>query len=98
MQQTIEVENIKCGGCANTINKKLTETFSPNRVEIDIEQGKITLDADSLDMDAVEDTLRSIGYPKQGSAEGLDNVKAKAVSFVSCAIGRMDSVEQPHKK
>lgn len=93
MEQTIEVENIKCGGCANTIKKRLTETFSPDHIEIDIEQGRITLGADALDMEAVEETLRGIGYPKRGSAEGLDNVKAKAVSFVSCAIGRMDNSE-----
>lgn len=93
MEQTIEVENIKCGGCANTIKKRLSEAFTTNHIEIDIEQGRITLDAEALDMDAVEETLRGIGYPKRGTAEGLDNVKAKAVSFVSCAIGRMDSSE-----
>ncbi len=93
MEQTIDVENIKCGGCANTIRKKLTETFSPDSIEIDVEQNRITLSADALDMESVEETLRSIGYPKRGTAEGLDNVKAKAVSFVSCAIGRMDNNE-----
>ncbi len=91
MKQHIEVENIKCGGCANTIRKRLNEQFSLDNVEIDIEQGAITLEADSLDLDAVAGTLRGIGYPLRGSAEGLDNVKAKAVSFVSCAIGRMES-------
>ncbi len=91
MEQTIAVDNIKCGGCANTIKKKLTEQFSPNAIEVDIEQGVITLSADSLDMSAVEKTLLGIGYPRQGTAAGLDNVKAKAVSFVSCAIGRMES-------
>jgi copper chaperone len=91
MEQMIEVENIKCGGCANTIKKKLEERYSPESSEIDIEQGRITLTTDeAVNMDELEETLRGIGYPKRGSVEGLDNVKAKAVSFVSCAIGRME--------
>ena len=93
MEQKIEVENIKCGGCANTIKKKLTEAFSPDAIDVDVEQGEICLTANALDMEAVEEMLRSIGYPRRGTAEGLDNVKAKAVSFVSCAIGRMDNSE-----
>ncbi len=93
MEQTIAVENIKCGGCANTIKKKLTEQFSPDTIEVNVEQGEITLAAEALNMDAIEETLRNIGYPRRGTAEGLDNVKAKAVSFVSCAIGRMDNRE-----
>lgn len=92
MEQSIEVENIKCGGCANTIQKRLTERYSPESIHIDIEQGAITLTStDALDMDAVEKTLQAIGYPKRGTVEGLENVKAKAVSFVSCAVGRIDS-------
>lgn len=92
MEQSIEVENIKCGGCANTIQKKLTEQFQPDTVEVNVEEGRITLNHSSgLDMAAVEEMLRGIGYPKRGSVDGLDNVKAKAVSFVSCAVGRMDN-------
>ncbi len=90
MEQIIEVDNIKCGGCASTIKKKLTEAHALESVEVDIEQGAVTLTAASIDMEAVEATLRGIGYPRKGTAEGIDNVKAKAVSFVSCAIGRMD--------
>ena len=92
MEQMIEVENIKCGGCANTIKKKLEERYSPESSEIDIEQGTVRYEHESeaaLSTE-VEEALLALGYPKRGSVEGLGNVKAKAVSFVSCAIGRID--------
>jgi copper chaperone len=88
MQQTLEVENIKCGGCAHTIKTKLQEKHGID-AEIDIEHGVIRYDGDEdIRADALE-TLRGLGYPERGSAEGIEAVKAKAVSFVSCAIGRV---------
>jgi copper chaperone len=88
MQQTLEVENIKCGGCAHTIKTKLQEKHGI-AAEIDVEHGVIRYDSDKdIRTDALE-TLRGLGYPERGSAEGIEAVKAKAVSFVSCAIGRV---------
>jgi len=34
--------------------------------------------------------LLDLGYPEIDSVEGFDSAKAKAKSFVSCAIGKMD--------
>jgi len=39
----ITVENIKCGGCAGTITKKLTKVFDTENIEINIEQGLLIL-------------------------------------------------------
>jgi copper chaperone len=33
--------------------------------------------------------LLSLGYPEKGSVAGMEALKAKGKSFVSCAIGRM---------
>ncbi len=90
MKYTIEVENIKCGGCANTIKKKVSENHPIDEIEVEVESGAITIHSAKDQQTAIEETLQSLGYPKKGSVEGLNNVKAKAVSFVSCAIGRMD--------
>lgn len=90
MKYTIEVENIKCGGCASTIKKKVSENHPIDGIEVEVENGTITIDSTDHLESAIEETLLSLGYPKKGSVEGLNNVKAKAVSFVSCAIGRMD--------
>jgi len=57
MNHVIEIENLKCGGCANTIVKGLA----------------------------------AMGYPERGSVTGLTAGIATAKSFVSCAIGRVQS-------
>ena len=61
-----------------------------SHVGVNIEQGVVVIDADS---DASEDwrtALLNLGYPEKGSAEGIAAAKAKAKSFVSCAVGRVD--------
>jgi len=90
MQIVIEVENIKCGGCANSITNKLKEDRRIHNVVVDIENGLVTLEANNEEprTDAITRLLK-MGYPETGSVEGLKAVKAKASSFVSCAVGRM---------
>jgi len=90
MQIAIEVENIKCGGCANSITGKLMEDERIQTVEVDVDNGIVTLEANSDEVrtDAISSLLK-MGYPETGSVEGLKAVKAKASSFVSCAVGRM---------
>lgn len=91
MQHVIDVENIKCGGCANTIKGRLGALTGVSDVQIDIENGRITLDAPDDSRALLVETLLASGYPERGSVEGIKAAKAKAKSFVSCAIGRMGS-------
>ena len=87
-----EVENIKCGGCANSINAKLLELDNVGRVEVNVEAGQVSVEspAESAQLKAtIEAALASMGYPAKGSVTGLSSVKAKATSYVSCAIGRL---------
>jgi copper chaperone CopZ len=86
----ITVENIKCGGCAGSITKKLVEAFDTENIEVNIEQGTISIDVDDARRDEVAKVLLNLGYPETDSVEGFDSAKAKAKSFVSCAIGKMD--------
>ncbi len=88
----IEVENIKCGGCANGINQKLLAMEGIDDVSVDVQSGQVSVMAasDSPELkQAVLQQLTSMGYPEKGSVEGLRSVKAKAASYVSCAIGKM---------
>lgn len=89
MAFSIRVENIKCGGCANTIRKRMTEIPGVTSAEVDIEQGLVHIEGEDSTQVSVVASLREAGYPETGSAEGLAALKAKASSFVSCAIGRM---------
>ncbi len=89
MNHIIDVENIKCGGCANTIENKLKKLDSVTQVSVNVEQGQVTIEAGDDSRVQLVDTLLASGYPEKGTAEGLKAAKAKAKSFVSCAIGKM---------
>lgn len=90
MEYTLNVENIKCGGCANTIQRRLSEIDGVESVIVDVEQGAVTVNSDEELRPLVTENLKKLGYPISGSVEGMGSVKAKAKSFVSCAIGRME--------
>jgi len=92
MRQTFEVENVKCGGCANTLKTKLRDAFGDVEVDLEVNPRKITLEIEDNQIDELKDQLRSLGYPLSSEElSPLQNVGAKAKSFVSCAIGKMDS-------
>ena len=84
-----DVENIKCGGCENTIRKGLSNIAGVSEVQIDRDQQRITLLANEADRHTIAEKLRSMGYPEQGSVAGLQSGLAQAKSMVSCAIGKV---------
>ena len=86
----IEVENIKCGGCAGSIRKGLAAVDGVGSVEVDIEGGVVDVQASDDLRPEITRKLSSMGYPETGSVQGLKSAGAKARSFVSCAVGRMD--------
>ena len=91
MSIEIEVKNIKCGGCANSIRKGLLEDSRIESVEVDIKNGKVSFTGNDSARDAAIARLLKMGYPEKGSVEGIKSAAAKAKSFASCAIGRMSN-------
>jgi copper chaperone len=91
MSYTIAVENIKCGGCASSIRKKLTDGGLARAVDVDVEKGEVRIEGDPDARDRAIAALAGMGYPETGSVEGLRSAAAKAKSFVSCAVGRIDN-------
>lgn len=89
MSWTVTVENIKCGGCANSIKKALMLIPGVSDVNVDIEKGAVQVQADEAARPAVTQRLLGLGYPESGAVSGLGSAAAKAKSFVSCAIGRV---------
>ncbi|MGE5640816.1 MAG: heavy-metal-associated domain-containing protein [Clostridia bacterium] len=89
MELRIEVENVKCGGCARTIEKNLRADARISSVSVDPAAGIVTLEASADVRAEAAATLARLGYPERGSVEGLKAATAAAKSFVSCAIGRM---------
>lgn len=86
----IIVDNIKCNGCAGSITKKLQETFNTT-VSVNVEEATVTIDINNDQHDEVAEVLLGLGYPELNSIEGFNAVKAKAKSFVSCAIGTVNN-------
>lgn len=91
MNYEISVENIKCGGCAGTITKKITELDGVDSTEVEIEAGVVKIDGAEGLRETLVATLLKLGYPETGTAEGIAAAKAKAKSFVSCAVGRINA-------
>jgi copper chaperone CopZ len=86
MKHTHAIQNIRCGGCANTIKKELSKIF--DSVEIDIESKIVTVEAkNEQDIQNGAEALKKLGYPLLGEESGFVD---KAKSFVSCAIGKFD--------
>jgi len=91
MAYEIKVENIKCGGCAGTISKRLNELDSVEECQVDIDNGIVSISGDESSRYEATQLLLKLGYPETGTAEGLKAAKAKAKSFVSCAVGKINS-------
>ena len=91
MAYELSVENIKCGGCAGTITKRLNELDSVSECQVDVENGMVSITGDDSSRAEVSQLLLKLGYPETGTAEGLKAAAAKAKSFVSCAVGKMNS-------
>jgi len=88
MELAFDVENIKCGGCARSIERALKEVPEVSAVGVEMDAGRVIVSAKADVRDAVRAALLRLGYPERGSASGMSAVGAKAKSFVSCAIGR----------
>ena len=87
MITTLEIQNLKCGGCANTITKKVSNLKDISGLEINNENNTISFGYNNANtLTEVKTLLKDIGYPVIGEKNALTT---KAKSFVSCAIGRI---------
>lgn len=84
MTHHIEVENIKCGGCMNSIKNALMSVANVSDVSISKETETVTIQGD-VQRDDLTKKLAELGYPEKGSNTFLHRAK----SFVSCAVGKM---------
>ena len=87
MEKTVQIQNLKCSGCGNSIIKGLMKVNGVQNVTVHTKQSTISL---SYENEAVYENVRTklskIGYPVKGDE---NNVRTKATSYVSCAIGKV---------
>lgn len=85
----IYIENLKCGGCANTIKTRLQNLTGVFSVEIDKENSLVKVEHNSAIRRAgIILQLESLGYPEVNSDNTIIH---KAKSYMSCAVGKMTS-------
>ena len=90
MKTQLSIDNMKCGGCANSVKKGLQSFPEVGEVKVDLEKGEVEVEYnDAFPLEKIKEKLLSMGYPEKGSLEGFDKFTTNAKSFVSCAIGRM---------
>lgn len=85
MIHNITVENIKCGGCVNSIKTALLKIDGVQNVSIDKDTETVTIDGTS-DKNILVQELSKLGYPEKGNNSFLKQAK----SYISCAIGKMN--------
>ena len=87
METTIHIQNLKCGGCANTITKGISSIEAIQNVSVNVDESTVTFSYETEDqVYEVKSKLKSLGYPEDGEANTLGD---KAKSYVSCAIGKI---------
>lgn len=90
MRKGFLVENIRCEGCANSIKKALSPHFGFVEVDLTKMPRMVTVELSSAeDENKFKEILITLGYPlvDEKLSKGAE-IKAKAKSFVSCAVGK----------
>lgn len=87
MKTKIDILNLKCGGCANSIKKGLLVIDGVADAQVNLETSEVTIETlNEKVLEEVKIKLSSMGYPEAGDA---NTIMHKAKSFVSCASGRI---------
>ena len=89
MKASIEIQNLKCGGCETTVKNSLLKLESVRDISIDVMAGIVSFSySDSDTIDQARKTLSDLGYPPIDESNAF---LKKAKSYVSCAKGRFVS-------
>ena len=88
-KKSLIIQNLKCGGCANTIIKNIAKIEGVSQVSINQEESSISFLSTNMNIDkTVKIKLKTLGYPVIDEENSIVN---KAKSFISCAKGRVAS-------
>lgn len=88
MKTTLQIENLKCGGCAATIKKGILAIHGVENVDVNLEESSVSITSTKNNLKEVKIKLSKLGYPEIGDK---NTVLHKAKSFVSCAVGKIEN-------
>ena len=86
MVQEYEIQNLKCGGCANTIESELLKIDGVTDVVVDKNESKLRFESNKNVDSHVIERLKQLGYPVADEENTIIN---KATSYISCMRGRV---------
>ena len=87
--ENITIANLSCGGCVNTITKKLTAITGVEKVEVDLETNNVSVNHnETVNREQLTQMLLSIGYPEATQNNGL---LTKLKSVTSCLTGKLSN-------
>ena len=88
MKTKLILQNLKCGGCANTVTTRLSQLDNISEIEVNNEENSVSFSyVEDSNLEKAIQLLSKLGYPVDGEDNTLSK---KAKSFVSCAIGRIN--------
>ncbi len=89
MRNTLQIQNLKCGGCANTIKKSINKIEGVSDVTVDNDESEISFSYSSeYQIELVINKLDFLGYPIFDSENSF---MRKAMSYASCAVGKINN-------
>lgn len=87
MIKELQIQNLKCGGCANTIEDELSHLSGVSHVHVDHDNSSVKFQVEHVEDEVwVADKLIKLGYPPVGEN---NNAIRQIKSYVSCMKGRV---------
>lgn len=62
----LQVDNVKCGGCARAIQEGLSALHGIDAVTVDIESGTVRIHGEGYNDKDIHSKLNDLGYPVRG--------------------------------
>ena len=87
MKATVQIQNLKCGGCKATIVSELSKLNTVKNISVNIEDSTVSLEYESeSELTTIKSKLSKLGYP---TVDENNSLLKKAKSYASCAVGRV---------
>lgn len=84
--EKIIVDNLKCGGCANSIKKAINKIIGVLKVNVVEDCNAVFIEhVGQISRNVFIEALANLGYPEEETSTTFQ----KAKSYVSCAVGKM---------
>jgi copper chaperone len=90
MKTWIAIDDLKCGGCANTIEKGLLSVNGVTHVNVNVDESEVLIEhAGTVNLQDVKNKLKQMGYPESGTTDSFEKLTRNVKSYISSAIGRL---------